>query len=307
MQPLQPIHPIRSFDDLTAHLRQMGRRIRLAVVCGSDNSTIAAVTRAVNEGFAEVVFVGDCEQVRAQAPVAALQAEYVHYVTAESHEQAAMLAVQMVRDRRADVLVKGLLHTATLLRAVLNKEWGILPQGKVLTHIAMAEIPAYRKLLFFTDAAVIPYPIHEQRLAQVAYLAETLHAFAVEQPKIALLHCAETVSEKFPHTLGYGEICQRAAAGEWGNLIVDGPLDLKTSCDQHAMQVKGIKSPINGHADALIFPNIQTGNVFYKTITLFCNATTAAILQGTHVPVVLPSRGDSPETKFNSIALACAI
>lgn len=304
MQPLQPIHPIRSFDDLTAHLRQMGRRIRLAVVCGSDNSTIAAVTRAVNEGFAEVVFVGDCEQVQAQAPVAALQAEFVHYVTAESHEQAAMLAVQMVRDRRADVLVKGLLHTATLLRAVLNKEWGILPQGKVLTHIAMAEIPAYRKLLFFTDAAVIPYPIHEQRLAQVAYLAETLHAFGVEQPKIALLHCAETVSEKFPHTLGYGEICQRAAAGEWGNLIVDGPLDLRTACDLEALRIKGIDSPLQGDADALVVPDIEVGNALYKCLPLFASAKLAGTLKGTLAPVVLPSRGDTAEAKFYSLALA---
>lgn len=295
---------IHSFADLTAHLRREGRRYRLAVVCGSDASTAGAAMQAVAEGFVEVQFVGDCAAVRRQPCVAAYTGPHVSFIEAEGHEQAAAQAVARVREGQADVLMKGLLHTATLLRAVLNKERGILPRGRVLTHIAAAQVPAYHKLLFFTDAAVIPYPTHEQRTAQVAYTARLLHAFGIEEPRIALVHCAETVDEKFPHTLGYAELRERAAAGEWGRLIVDGPLDLRTSCDPLGLQLKGISSPLEGEADALILPDIEVGNVLYKVLPLFAGAKVAGTLQGTDAPVVLSSRGDDLEAKYHSLALA---
>ncbi len=295
---------IRSLHDLTLHLQQQGTRRRLSVVCGSDASTSGAVMRAVREGFGEAYFVGDCEAVRRTQAVASYDGPHIHFIEADTHVDAAEKAVTLVRNGEADVLVKGLLHTETLLHAVLNKEWGILPRGRVLTHIAMAEIPAYHKLLFFSDAAVIPYPTHEQRVQQVAYMAQMLHAFGMEEPRIALLHCAETVNEKFPHTLGYGEICQRAANGEWGRLRVDGPLDLRTSCDPEALRIKGIQSVLEGDADALIVPDIEAGNLLYKSLPLFAHARMAGTLQGTLAPVVLPSRGDDEEAKFHSLALA---
>lgn len=298
------MHPILNFTDLTAHLQQLGRRFRLSIVCGSDDSTAGAAMRAVNMGFAEAIFVGDCDAVRRQPCVAEYQGNHVSFVEADTHESAAQQAVMLVREGKADVLMKGLLHTETLLRAVLNKEWGILPKGRVLTHIAVAQIPAYHKLLFFTDAAVIPYPTHEQRVAQVAYLADMLHAFGIQRPRISLIHCAETVNDKFPHTLGYGEICERAAKGEWGELVVDGPLDLRTSCDPIGLQLKGIQSPLEGDADAVVVPDIEVGNVLYKSLPLFAGAQMAGTLQGTLAPVVLPSRGDDLEAKFHSLALA---
>lgn len=298
------MQPILSFNDLTEHLKQLHRTFRLAVVCGADASTAEAVMRAVRHEFAEAWFVGACEQVKQQTCVAQYTGTQIHFVETDSDLEAAERAVMMVRNGEADVLVKGLLHTDTLLRAVLNKEWGILPKGQVLTHIAMAQIPAYHKLLFFTDAAVIPYPTQEQRVQQVAYLARMLHAFGIEQPRVALVHCAETVSDKFPHTIGYGEICQRAAAGEWGRLLVDGPLDLRTACDVEALRVKGIHSVLGGEADALVLPDIEVANVLYKALPLFASAQVAGTLQGTLAPVVLPSRGDCADAKYHSLALA---
>lgn len=295
---------IRSFADMTAHLRSLNRRFRLAVVCGSDDSTVTAVLRAVEEGFAEVFFVGDCEQIAQHPAVQKHGEQWLHYMEAATHEEAAKTAVQMVRNGRADVLMKGLLHTSVLLRAVLNKEWGILPPGQTLTHIAVADMPLYGKLLFFTDAAVIPYPTPEQRAQQVAYLARMLHAFGISKPRIALVHCTETANEKFPHTMTYADLVRRAKDGEWGELIVDGPLDLRTSCDAVALHVKGIQSPIEGEADALVLPDIESGNVLYKVLPLFAQARIAGTLQGTLAPVVLSSRGDDAEAKFHSLALA---
>lgn len=298
------MQPILCFDSLTRHLLQTGRSFRLAVVCGTDESTAKAVMRAVRHGFAQAVFVGGVSEVKKQPCVSEHNGQNVRFVEAESHEQAAATAVRIVREGGADVLVKGLLHTATLLRAVLDKKEGILPPGSVLTHIAAAEIPGCHKLLFLSDAAVIPYPTHEQRAAQVGYMADLLHKMGIEEPRISLVHCAETVSEKFPHTLGYAELCGRAREGEWGKCIVDGPLDLRTSCDPVALRVKGIRSPLEGKADALIVPDIEVGNAVYKALPLFAHARLAGTLCGTTAPVVLPSRGDDEDAKYNSLALA---
>lgn len=297
------MYPILTFESLTNHLRQIGRRFKLAIVCGSDDSTLQAVKKSVSEGYAEAYFVGDCEAIKAYLQ-SFPQADFLHYINAETSEEAARKAVTMIHEKKADVLVKGLIHTDTLLHAVLNKEWGILPRGRVLTHIAMCEMPRYDKIIFFSDAAVIPYPTHEQRMSQVNYMSQMLHAFGIDEPRIALIHCSETANEKFPHTMGYADICRRAAQGEWGRLIVDGPLDVRSSCDVRALKVKGIHSPIEGKADGWIFPDIESANAVYKALPLFAGARVAGTLQGTLSPVVLPSRGDDAEAKYHSIALA---
>lgn len=295
--------PIRSFQQLAGHLSGSGVRRRIAVVCGSDSSTCQAADRALAGGFAEIVFVGrtaDVRRRRAAEPFPAL----VRYVDAADDASAARLAVALVRRGEADVLMKGLVPTDVLLRAVLDKEQGLLPPGSVLTHLAAAQLPAYGKLLCFTDSAVIPYPTPRQREVQVACAVRLCHALGVAEPRVALIHCSEHVSDKFPHTLTYAALAAAARQGRWGRAVVDGPLDVRTSCDAAALAVKGISSPIGGQADALVFPDIEAANAFYKAITLFAGAETAGILQGTSSPVVLPSRGDSAASKFYSLALA---
>ncbi|HBN46937.1 MAG TPA: phosphate butyryltransferase [Prevotella sp.] len=275
--------PIQSFEELTAHLKKRGAAKRVAVVCPDDDSTRQALAIAERDGIA--------------APL---------LFSAPNPAEAAAQAVASVRRGEADVLMKGFVNTDVLLHATLNKEAGLLRKGRVMTHIAVAQLPGYHKLLTFTDAAVIPYPTHEQRMAQVAYVAQFCHRLGIEKPRLSLIHCSEKVDAKhFPYTAGYGQIKEMAVQGAFGPCIVDGPLDLKTSCSPHSMAVKHITSPIAGDADALIFPDIEAGNLFYKTITLFCQARTAGVLQGTDVPVVLPSRGDSAESKYLSLCLAC--
>lgn len=294
---------ITNFNDMTAHLAACGVRKQLVVVSGSDESTLTATRRAIEDGFARATFVGDITEIRATGMPQGIE-EHIEFVKAETHEEAAEKAVAIVRESEGGILVKGLLHTATLLRAVLHKEKGLLPAGAVLSHVACAEIPAYGKLLFFTDPAVIPYPTQEQREAQVGYLADLLHNMGIEEPRIALNHCAETVSDKFPHTLGYDAIKQQARDGRWGKAVVDGPLDLRTSCDPETLRVKGIDSPLQGRADAIVVPDIEVGNALYKALPFFAGARIAGRLVGTTHPVVLPSRGDDAEAKFLSLALS---
>lgn len=277
---------------------------KVAVVWAADFHTVEACVMALQAGFVEIAFVGCEEQLREREELQPF-ASRVSYVEASTPDDAAGKAVALAREGAVDILMKGLINTDNLLRAVLNKETGILPQGNILTHIAVAAIPAYHKLLAFTDGAVIPYPTQEQRVQQVAYVARLCHSFGIEEPKISLIHCTEKANGKhFPFTVGYQEIIDMAVAGRFGKCVVDGPLDLKTSCNVESLMTKGIESPVAGDSDAVIFPDIESGNVFYKAITLFAGASTAGLLQGAMVPVVVSSRADSTVSKFYSLVVA---
>lgn len=277
-----PMKAIQCFDELVDHLQRTNVRRRVAVVC-PDEGTRAAVERAVQAGFVNPVWVED-----------------------EDVDAAAARAVALVRQGEADVIMKGLINTDNLLKAILNKETGILPRGQVLTHLTCAKVPQYDKLLFLTDVAVIPYPTSEQREQQLLYILALCRKMGVSEPRVALISCSEKVNPKhFPCTVEYRELVEKSQTGAFGPCIVDGPLDLKTALSAAALHKKGLHSPLEGRSDAIIFPDIQAGNVFYKTITLFCEAQTAAILQGPQVPVVLTSRADSSDNKYYSLALAC--
>lgn len=295
---------IKSFEDMVIHLAQRNDRKRVAVVWAADRNSQVSVARALEIGFIEAIFVGCQAEVEANESIMRY-ASHVSFIPADDRDEAARISVKLVRDGGADILMKGLINTDNLLHVVLNKETGILPRGHVLTHITAARLPEYEKLLFFSDSAVIPYPTQDQRIQQIRYMLYVCRALGIEEPKISLIHCTEKVNEKyFPFTVGYREIVDMAERGEFGRCIIDGPLDLKTSVSPESMRIKGIKSPIGGDADALIFPDIEAANVFYKSITLFLGVETAGVLQGTMAPVVLPSRSDSKLCKFYSLALA---
>ena len=274
---------ISTLNDMRKHVVLNGKRLRIAVVRANDDATREALQQVEHEHLADIIYIEESEP-----------------------EVAATKAVYMVRNGEADVLMKGLIGTDQLLRAILDKQKGLLPIGHVLTHLAVAEIPTYRKLLFFTDAAVIPYPTLEQRSEQVGYAATVCHKMGIDEPRIALIHCSEKTGKQFPFVKDYYIIKERAKEGEFGNCIVDGPLDVKTACSLHALQAKGLESTLYGDADVLVMPDIEAGNTFYKSMTLFAHTHTAGILCGASNPVVIPSRGDDAESKYNSILFALA-
>lgn len=249
------MEPIRNFDQLTSHLKTLNKRKRIVVVCANDPNTEYAIARALDEGIAEFLMIGD-SAILEKYPTLKKYPEYVQTLHIEDKDEAAREAVRIVREGGADILMKGIINTDNLLHAILDKEKGLLPKGKILTHLAVMQIPTYDKLLFFSDAAVIPRPTLQQRIEMIWYAIHTCRHFGIEQPRIALIHCTEKVSAKFPHSLDYVNIVELAEAGEFGNVIIDGPLDVKTSCEKTSGDIKGIVSPINGEADVLIFPNI---------------------------------------------------
>ena len=275
---------IQTFDELRQLVSTNGIHRRIVAVNPEDDATCLALRQAEEEGLADIIRIHD-----------------------ELPERAAEKAVALIRHGDADVLMKGLIGTDILLRAILNKVSGLLPEGRVLTHLSVAEIPTYHKLLFFTDVAVIPYPTQKQRIEQIHYICHVCHHMGIHEPRIALIHCAEHGGRQFPFVEGYQDIKDMASVGHFGRCVIDGPIDVKSACSQEALKAKGLNSPLNGESDALIMPDIEAGNAFYKSLTLFAKARTAGILWGTQCPVVVPSRGDNAEAKYNSIifALAC--
>ncbi len=294
---------LKSFKQLIQYLHRQSKRKRMVVVNPVDNHTQEALRMALEQGVVQCIMVGDEEQL-SQTICANNYPENVEIIHFQDVEEAARHAVLMCRNGEADILMKGLINTDDLLRAVLDKQQGILPAGNVMTHISAVEIPGYDKLLFFSDAAVIPRPTVHQRIEIITYAINVCHQFGIEQPRIALTHFTEKVSAKFPISLDYVNIVELAEAGEFGDVLIDGPMDVKSACEVKSAALKGVASCIEGRADVLIFPNIESGNTFYKTVSLFTKAQMAGMLQGTMCPVVLPSRADSSESKFNSIAFA---
>ncbi len=296
------------FAEMVARLKSGGVRRRVALVCPDDDHTLYVLKRAVGEGVADfTLFCGRPLSGEAGSLVRA-NGPHMAAVSAESPDEAARAAVEAVRSGGADLLMKGTINTDNLLRAVLDKQKGLLEPGKVLTHVALAELPGCRnRMLAFSDAAVIPYPTLAQYDSMVRHLAAIARIAGAEVPRIALVHCTEKVSEKFPLTLDYETLMRRAAHGDYGKVEMDGPMDVKTALDTASGDIKGLHSPVVGRADALVFPDIEAANVFYKTITLFAQANMAGVLCGTTVPVVVASRADSGESKYNSLALACAL
>lgn len=266
--------PIRTFDALVAAARR--GPCRVACVYPHDESTHAALDRFEAEGMGSIVRIDDPDPAEAAAH-----------------------GVALVREGHADVLMKGLVSTDVLLRAILDKERGLLPHGKVLTHLALCEMPEARRLVVFTDVAVIPYPTHEQREAQIACAAALCQRLGIERPRVGLAHCTEKVSDRFPVTRSYERL--RCVSER---LVVDGPLDVLCCLDPAALRAKGIASPTGGACDVVVFPDIEAGNTFYKSLHLLRpDLRAAGILAGTSAPVVLPSRGDTAETKLLSLAL----
>ena len=297
---------LKSFDDLIARFKAMTPKRRVVVVCPTDEPTRAVVEQCAADGSAEFLLTVEADKA-AIAQELADRHPGVEVFVADDIDAAAVLGVRLIREGRGDVLMKGGINTDRLLRPVLNKEHGLLPPGQVLSHITLTKVPSYPKMLLFTDAAVIPAPDANQLRAMLKYTIDTEHALGNPCPRVALIHFTEKVNPKFEYTLSYAEIIKEAEEGKFGECVVGGPMDVKTACDLHSAEIKGIDSPVAGKADVLIFPILTAANTFYKTVSFFCDAPMAGVLCGTTAPVVIPSRADHDISKLYSLALACLL
>lgn len=298
---------ITSFKELTAHLKNFDSKKRIAVANAVDSHTLEAVIMAVEAEIAEAYLVGDAKVIKEMIGDKANLPAF-HIIDIADVDAATKEAVRMVRDGEADVLMKGLVNTDVILKAVLDKERGLLKPGSVLTYNAALEIPKYHKLVFFGDPAVIPSPNLEQRIAMIKYGIESARKFGVEKPKVALIHATEKANPKIQYMQDYITIMEMYRNGEFGkDVIIDGPLDIFLAMSKEHGEIKKVPTPVLGDADVIIFPNFESANSFYKGLVVFGGTEMGGILQGTDKPVVLTSRSDSTESKFYSIAVGCVL
>ncbi len=296
---------LKSFSEIFAELQGRGTRKRMVAAWGVDSHTIAAAAKAVELGLADVTLVGD-ENLIAEAckeeGVDVAQFTVVHNpVELASVAQ----AVQMIREGQGDFLMKGLCSTDKFLRAILNKETGLLPPKGTLTHCTTLEIPSYHKLLFVGDVAVIPAPDFKQKQVIMNCLVQAAKSVGVEKPKVAILAATEQVLTSQPASVEAAMLSKMVERGQIKGCVADGPLALDVAIDMESVQIKGLVSPVAGDADCILFPNIESGNVFYKANSkLVPGVKQAGLLVGAKVPCVLSSRADSIDTKLNSIAMA---
>ena len=304
------MNPVRSLDQLIRDLQDRPSR-RVVVAAGHDPNTIQAAARAVAEGIAEVTLVGDGARIDRLCAEMGLDVDGFSVVEESDAVTAGRTAVAMVRSGRADVLMKGMIPTSDYMKQILDREHGLLPEGHVLTHVTVLELPAFvasqGKLLFVADVAIIPTPDLQTKVKILEYCIAAALSFGIEKPRAALIAATEKVSPRMKATVHAAEITEMARRGEISGAIVDGPLALDVALSPEACRIKGLKSPVEGRADILVFPNIEAGNVFYKSSTILAGARLAATVMGTTAPCVLTSRADSEESKFLSIAMGCRL
>lgn len=296
----------KNFDELFAKLKEV-RVKKLSVAVAQDEPVLEAVKAAKEKGFIEAVLVGDETQIRELATKIDMDLSQFEVIHEPDAQKAALKAVQLVSEGKADMLMKGLLDTATFLRSVLNKEIG-LRTGNLMSHVAVFDIVGFERLLFLTDAAFNTYPDVAAKADMIKNSVLVANACGIEMPKVAPVCAVEVVNKNMPATLDAAELEKMNQNGDIKGCIVDGPLALDNAISEEAAHHKGISNrPVAGKADILLLPNIETANVMYKTLTYFSNSRNGGLLIGTSAPVILTSRADSFETKVNSIALAALV
>lgn len=297
---------INTLDELLRAVKDRPRK-RLVVAWANDAHTLEAVNAAVEAGLVEAILVGDETAILQVCQELGLPRERFRIVHTATDTEAATRSVAMVRSGEADLLMKGLLSTDKYMRAILNKEQGLLDPGAILSHVTVMEHPGHTKLMIAGDVAVIPEPEFKEKLAILNYLVKTAKALGIETPKVAVLAASEQVLPKMSSSSDAAMLSKMAERGQIKGALVDGPLALDGALDPESAKIKGLGGPVAGDADCLLFPNIEAGNVFYKAGTKLGGAEIAAVVAGARVPCVLSSRGDSAKTKLSSIALAALL
>ncbi|GAM16313.1 phosphate butyryltransferase [Mesobacillus selenatarsenatis] len=292
-------------DSLISMASQNDRKT-VAVAAAEDAEVLEAVAQAVNLELADFLLYGNKEEI--ERMITAKHPELtdrkgVKIISAPNNNTAAEMAVKAVKAKEANVVMKGNIPTAAILKAVLNKEYG-LRTGAVLSHVAVFEVPGYDRFTIVTDAAMNIAPDLEQKAQIIKNAVKVAHSIGIELPKVAPLAAVEVINPAMQATVDAASLTMMNKRGQIPGCIVDGPLALDNAVSQLAAEHKGIKSEVAGRADILLVPAIEVGNVLYKSLIYFANAKVGAVIAGAKAPIVLTSRADTAESKLYSLALA---
>lgn len=296
---------INSFDEIIAKVKSKRMR-KLSVAVAQDEPVLEAVKEAKENGIADAILVGDKEEIEKIAKTIDMDLSDFEIVDVKDVHEAALKAVEIVSSGKADMLMKGLVDSKTFLRCVLNKEVG-LRTGNLMSHVAIFETEKFDRLLFLTDVAFNTFPTLEDKVKIINNAAKVAHAIGIEEPKVAAVCAVEVVNKNMPNTVEANALSEMYKEGKFEGCIVDGPFALDNAISEEAAHHKGVTGPVAGKADILLLPDIEAGNIMYKTLTYTTNSKNGCILVGTSAPAILTSRADSSETKMYSIALASLV
>jgi phosphate butyryltransferase len=302
---------VSNFDELIQLVKQSnvkeGGKRKVAVMCADDEEVLAALVEARDSGIADAILVGNKPNILKIAEASKLDISGMEIIHETEVAKVGEICTQLVNSEKASVMMKGLVSSSDYMRAILNKEKG-LRSGRLLSHVALFDLPTYHKFLTVTDAAVNIRPTLEEKMGMIQNAAQVLNSLGVKEPKVAAVCAVETVNpEKMPATLDAQKLSQMAKAGKLGEVLVDGPFALDVAVSKHAAKVKKLDNlEVAGDADVILADDIESGNMIYKCLCNFGQGRSAAIVAGAKAPLVLTSRSDTHESKYLSIVLAIA-
>ena len=293
------------FSQITEKVKGSGKIKRMAIAVAGDLHTLEAALDASKAGLIQPVLVGDKGEINAILDNLGEKVPENDIYHAVEGAEACDLAVRLVREGKADFLMKGNIDTAVLMKSVVNKETG-LAKGALMSHFCIFEVPTYHKLLTIVDGGMVPYPTLEQKKFIIENTVATLLDLGYDCPKVGVLACIEKVNPKMPETVEADELAKMNQRGEIKNCIVNGPVSYDCAVSKEIAGIKGYTAEVAGDADILIAPNIHAGNFMGKMLTCSCKAKLAGIIVGAKCPIVLTSRGSSAEEKLLSIMISAA-
>jgi phosphate butyryltransferase len=296
---------MKSFEEVISMAQSQSTK-KVAVAVAQDRPVLEAIKDAKEIGLVEAILVGDKDKIAEVAKEIGMDISGFEIIHEPDASKAALKAVELVSTGKADMVMKGLVDTANFLRAVLNKEIG-LRTGKLMSHVAVYDVPGIDRLLFITDAAFNMYPELKEKVDIVNNAVTVAKALGIDTPKVAPICAVEVVNPAMQATIDASILTKMNDRGQIKGCIIDGPLALDNALSEEAAHHKGISGPVAGKADILLMPNIEAGNIMYKTLSYTTSSKSGALLVGTSAPVVLTSRNDSHEAKMNSIALAALV
>jgi phosphate butyryltransferase len=297
---------LKNFNEILKRLDTQEKK-KIVVAMAQDSDILLSLEKARSKGLAEAVLIGSKTELEKIAEEKNLDLSNFEFIHNEDEKSCIAEAVQLVRQGNAQVLMKGLCSTKLFLKGILDKETG-LRASPVLSHLAIFESPKYHKLLLMSDAAMNIAPDLDEKISIINNAIDAALSLGYEQPKVAVLSAVEKVNASgMPSSADAAIIAKMAERGQIKNAIIDGPLAVDNALSENANRIKNLVSPVGGDADICIVPNIESGNIFYKLLTILGDAQVAGVVLGAQAPIVLTSRADSDQSKFLSIAAALTI
>jgi len=291
---------LKSVDDLKVMAEKVNR-IKMAVVFAHDEHVIEAIKEASDFGLVEPILIGKESEIKSLIKAFKLNHPY-EIIAEDDGEKATRIALDLVNQGKVQILMKGLIDTKVMLKGVVNSEYGI-KDAELLSHVGIVSYPTYHKVLFATDGAMNINPNYEQKIFIIEAAVKLANSLGYINPKVGIVSAVEKVNPKIESTVDAQKIVEYYKDKKI-NFIVDGPFAVDNLVSMESVMQKGITSPVGGDCDIMVFPNLDAGNVFYKTSMFLANGKSAGVILGAKVPIVLTSRADTAEAKLNSIILA---